>query len=131
MERNWSEAASAAFENYPWRDQREKERARQESELVAFGEQVEMDDLPLEVRHWQRRRMRNPFDGWSWHGEGWRELTEGFERKILTEALAANNGAIAATARALRTTTRIVGYKAHKYGLLGKSDKTIDNKKKG
>ena len=46
------------------------------------------------------------------------KLTEGFEKDILSQALAANGGNAAATARALKTTPRIVAYKARKYGLL-------------
>ena len=52
-----------------------------------------------------------------WRGESWKSLTEGFEKDILSQALKANGGNVAATARALTTTPRIVAYKARKYGL--------------
>jgi DNA-binding NtrC family response regulator len=79
---------------------------------------VEVDDLPIAVRKWLRRRAEGgPFSGWTWNGESWRSLTEGFERTMLAQALAANGGNGAATARALGTTARVVAYKARKYGL--------------
>ena len=109
MERSWSDAASSAFEAYPWRSAQERERARAEAELVAFGERVEVDDLPIAVRKWLRRRAEGPVSGWVWKGESWRSLTEGFERT--------NGGNGTATARARGTTARVVAYKARKYGL--------------
>ncbi len=118
MERSWSEAATAAFEAYPWRDPREKARAREEAELVAFGPCVDVGDLPLAVRRWLRSRAAGPVAGWTWHGEDWKTLTEGFEKAVLAQALAAHGGVAAAAARALKTTPRVVAYKARKYGLL-------------
>ena len=41
-----------------------------------------------------------------------------YERAILSEALKLNRGNIAATARQLKSTPRIVGYKAKQYGLI-------------
>jgi len=41
-----------------------------------------------------------------------------YEKAILTEALKLNRGNIAATARQLSSTPRIVGYKAKQYGLV-------------
>ena len=120
MARSWSEAAASALASYPWRNPQEQARAREESELVAFGEQVEVDDLPLAVRRWLRTRGSGPMTGWTWRGESWRELTEGFEKRILEQALRANGGKAAAAARALQTTPRVVAYKARKYGLLDK-----------
>lgn len=117
MERSWSDAAAAAFKAYPWRAEQERERARQEAELVAFGECVEVDDLPIAVRKWLRRRTDGLFSGWTWKGESWRTLIEGFEKAILSQALAANGGNGTAAARALGTTARVVAYKARKYGL--------------
>ncbi len=118
MVRSWSEAATAALDAYPWRDARDKARAREAAELVAFGEKVEVDDLPLEVRQWLRSRASGTFANWTWRGESWQTLTEGFEKAILAQALAACGGKAAAAARALRTTPRVVSYKAKKYGLL-------------
>lgn len=135
MERSWSDAAAAAFEAYPWRTGLEKEHARREAELVAFGECVEMDDLPIAVRKWLRRRTDGPFAGWAWRGESWRALTEGFEKTLLSQALAANGGNGTAAARALGTTARVVAYKARKYGLemnfRRKSRTTAKTKKEG
>ena len=44
MERNWSEAALAAFDAYPWRSEDERRRAREEAELVAFGADATGED---------------------------------------------------------------------------------------
>ena len=118
MGRSWSDAAQAALDAYPWRSLDQKLRAREEAELVAFGECVEVSDLPLAVRQWLRTRTEGPLTGWTWRGESWKELTEGFEKAILAQALAAHGGKSAAAARALRTTPRVVTYKARKYGLL-------------
>ena len=117
MERSWSDAALAALDAYPWRNPKDKAKAKAEAELVAFGEQVETDDLPLAVRQWLRR---NKVDKrcYVWRGESWKALTEGFEKDILSQAITANGGNIAATARALKTTPRVVAYKAKKYGVL-------------
>ena len=43
---------------YPWTSPAEKARAREEAELVAFGKDVECDDLPLAVRRWMKRQAR-------------------------------------------------------------------------
>jgi Nif-specific regulatory protein len=47
------------------------------------------------------------------------ELVGGYEQAILNEALKLNRSNIAATARQLRSTPRIIGYKAKQYGLAG------------
>ena len=117
MERSWSDAALAALDAYPWRNPKDKAKAKAEAELVAFGEQVETDDLPLAVRQWLRRN-RVDKRNFVWRGESWKALTEGFEKDILSQAIKANGGNIAATARALKTTPRVVAYKAKKYGVL-------------
>ena len=49
MARSWSEAAAAALASYPWSDDLEKARAKEEAELVSFGACVEVEDLPLVV----------------------------------------------------------------------------------
>lgn len=132
MERSWSEAAKLAFNAYPWATQLEKERGRELSELVAFGDRVEVADLPLSVRRWLKlhgeelRKAHSPAQAaanapaspWTWKGESWKELTERFEKEILEQALAANRRFVAKAARALKTTPRVVAYKARKYGLV-------------
>ncbi len=131
MERSWSEAARAALDAYPWGTPREKARARAETELVSFGERVEVADLPLSVRRWLKaRKTAESRAGWVWKGEAWKELTEGFEKAILAQALAAHDGFAAKTARALRTTPRVISYKARKYGLLTKQNKKEEEKDK-
>ena len=96
----------------PW------DKAREEAELVSFGERVEVGDLPLAVRRWLRERSKGPLSGWIWRGESWKELTEGFEKVILEQALSAHGGFATKAARALKTTPRVVSYKARKYGLV-------------
>ncbi len=114
MERSWSRAAREALDLYPWASPAEKERAREEAELVAFGKDVECDDLPLAVRRWLagRRRPRH-----EWRGESLKDATAAFEADIISQALAASGGNVAAAARALSSTPRIVSYKMRKYGV--------------
>jgi len=114
---SWSDEARDAFEAYSWPDAREKARARLECEAVASDGRVVFDDLPAAVCRWSRARAADPLAGWTWRGESWKALTEGFERTILEQALAACGGFVAKAARALGTTPRVVSYKAHKYGL--------------
>jgi len=115
--KSWSDAARAALDAYPWKNPREKAKAREEAELVAFGEQVEPDDLPLAVRRWTRTHAPKTDKGYVWHGETLEEATRAFEKAILSQALAANGGCRAKAARALGTTARIVDYKARKLGI--------------
>jgi len=116
VERNWSKAALAALDAYPWNSPGDKARAIGEAEMVAFGNNVEVEDLPLGVRQWLRRRAKDT-PRHHWNGESWKELTEGFEKDILSQALEAHGGNVSAAARALGTTQRVVAYKARKYGL--------------
>lgn len=119
MARSWSDAARAVLEAYPWTSVRDRAKAVEEAELVSFGEQVEVDDLPLSLRQWHRRqRIEASSTRPLWKGESWREATEGFEKAILLQALQANDGNLAAAARALKTTRRVVAYKSRKYGLV-------------
>ncbi|MGN0853412.1 MAG: helix-turn-helix domain-containing protein [Kiritimatiellia bacterium] len=116
MAKNWSDAARRLFEAYPWRSGLEKSRAHEESELVAFGAQVELDDLPLHVRRWAVRSRKSA--RYEWRGESLAEATRAFEQAILSQALDAARGNVSAAARALKTTPRIVAYKARKHGLI-------------
>ena len=114
MARSWSREASEALEAYPWTSPAEKAKARAEAELVSFGAEVECDDLPLPVRHWLKRQSRPRY---VWRGESLKAATSAFEADLLSQALAANGGSMAATARALGSTPRIIAYKTRKYGL--------------
>ena len=114
MERSWSREALDALDAYPWTSSAEKVKARAEAELVAFGAEVECGDLPLRVRRWLKSQARPRY---VWRGETLKAATEAFEAELLSQALAANGGSVAATARALGSTPRIVAYKARKYGL--------------
>lgn len=97
-----------------------------EAELVAFGEQVEVDDLPLPVRRWLKAASADTAPGWTWRGQSWDELTSGFERMVLEQVLKLHGGNIAATARALATTPRVVAYKAAKYRLATRTRKQLN-----
>lgn len=116
MERSWSEAAGAAFDAYPWRTEDEKRKARAEAEMVAFGAEVEVEDLPIAVRRFARRAAKAQ-PRFVWRGEAWRDISAEFERAIFSQALAQAGGGIAAAARLLKTTPRVVAYAARKHGI--------------
>ena len=118
MVRSWSNTAVEVLDSYPWRNAVEKDKARAEAELVSFGEQVEIGDLPLFLRQWWMSRRQTSEGRYQWQGESWEEATMTFETAILSQVLAAQNWNVAAAARALKTTPRIVRYKARKYGLI-------------
>ena len=120
MGKSWSRAARAALDAYPWTSSNEKEKARAEAELVAFGVEVECDDLPLAVRRWLKRQARPRY---VWHGESLKAATAAFEADILSLALAAHGGNVTAAARALGSTPRIVAYKARKHNLKPTTEK--------
>ena len=124
MARSWSSEAQAALDAYPWTSPAEKAKAREEAELVAFGKDVECDDLPLAVRRWLKRQARPRH---VWRGETLKAATAAFEADIISQALAAHGGNMAAAARALGSTPRIIAYKAGKYNL----KQTRDKKNKG
>ena len=86
MARSWSSEAQAALDAYPWTSPAEKAKARAEAELVAFGQDVECDDLPLAVRRWLKRQTRPRH---VWRGETLKEATAAFEVEIISQALAA------------------------------------------
>jgi len=121
VERNWSEAALAAFDAYPWRSEDERRRAREEAELVSFGDAVDVSDLPLCVRRMARRTVAEG-PRFAWKGEPWAELSAEFERAVFGQALEKAGGSVAAAARLLKTTPRIVGYAARKHGLQRRAD---------
>lgn len=123
MARSWSSEAQAALDAYPWTSPAEKAKAREEAELVAFGKDVECDDLPLAVRRWLKRQTRPRH---AWRGETLKEATAAFEAEIISQALAAHGGNMAAAARALGSTPRIVAYKARKYNLKQKTKKQLN-----
>ena len=122
MARNWSEDARAALDAYPWKNPADKACAAREAELVSFGEAVEVSDLPLAVRRWAAKRARprfvwNPQPRYVWNGESWRDLVGAFEKAILEQVLERAHGNISAAARLLKTTPRVISYKAKKHGV--------------
>ncbi|MBO7166687.1 MAG: hypothetical protein J6V88_04095, partial [Kiritimatiellae bacterium] len=52
-----------------------------------------------------------------WKGEALDDLVEMLEKNIISQAFSANSKNISATARALKTTARIVSYKMKKYSI--------------
>ena len=115
MERNWSEEARTALDAYPWKNPADKARAVREAELVSFGESVEVADLPLAVRRWAAKLSRPRF---VWNGESWRDIQAAFEKAILEQVLKRARGNISAAARLLKTTPRVISYKAKKNGVV-------------
>ena len=102
---------------YPWKSPADREFAVREAEMVSFGEEVVVSDLPLAVRQWARRRKErgNRFE---WHGESWNEALDGLKRALLEQALEkAGGGGLAAAARLLGTTPRVVSYAARRLGV--------------
>ena len=114
MERSWSEEARAALDAYPWKNSADKARAAREAELVSFGESVEVADLPLAVRRWAAKLSRPRF---VWNGESWQEIHAAFEKAILEQVLKRARGNVSAAARLLKTTPRVISYKAKKNGV--------------
>ena len=114
MARNWSEDARATLDAYPWKNPADKARAAREAELVSFGEAVEVADLPLAVRRWAAKRARPRY---VWNGESWQDLVGSFEKAILEQVLERARGNISAAARLLKTTPRVISYKAKKHGV--------------
>ena len=81
---------------------------------MSFGEAVEVADLPLAVRRWVAKR---PQPRYVWNGESWRDLVGAFEKAILEQVLERAHGNISAAARLLKTTPRVISYKAKKHGV--------------
>ena len=115
MARNWSEEARAALDAYPWKNPADNARAEREAELVSFGEAVEVADLPLAVRWWAAKRLQPRY---VWNGESWQDLVGAFEKAILEQVLERAHGNISAAARLLKTTPRVISYKAKKNGVI-------------
>ena len=114
MERSWSDDARAVLDAYPWKSPADKARAAREAEMVSFGESVETADLPLAVRRWAAQSGRPRY---VWNGESWADLVIGFEKAILEPAMAKANGSFSVAARLLKTTPRVISYKAKKHGV--------------
>ena len=120
--KSWSDSARAAFDAYPWPDEAEKRRAWLEAELLAPGDEVGLMDLPGRVRR-AARAAANPIPAadvvkrLAWKGEALADLVSALERTVISQALDANCGQVAAAARALGSTPRIVAYKARKLGI--------------
>lgn len=126
--KSWSEKAIELFEAYPWSSERERESALRETELVSFGERVEVEDLPLRVKaEAARASKKSSFveaaSAAEWKGESLDEAVEALERNMLYQALEKSGWNASATARDLKTTARIVSYKIKKYGLTAKTEK--------
>lgn len=135
-----SPEAAELLMRYPWPGNvRELENCMERALLLAMGDVITADNLPATLRQaapgsdlralslvsrgpgtLESRSLgtlepqRLPV----WHeGDALEDLVGAYEKEILSQALAAHGGRIAAAARSLRSTPRIVGYKAKKYGL--------------
>lgn len=126
--KNWSEQAIELFEAYPWSGERERDSALRETELVSFGDTVEVEDLPLRVRAERSRASKRysfleSVSAAKWKGDGLDDAVAALEKNILLQVLEKNAQNVTATARDLKTTARIVSYKIKKYGLLALNKK--------
>jgi len=86
--------------------------------LLSEGEVIRSEDLPASI---QLPGESDSHDVSSLpklvDGASLSDMVESYEKSILDEALKLNRGNIAATARQLRSTPRIVSYKAKQYSL--------------
>ena len=126
--KNWSDKAIEIFEAYPWASEVERESALRETELVSFGEIVEVGDLPLRVRSSAARSAKKmplveTVANAAWKGESLEEAVAALEKNILAQVLEKNGWNVTATAKDLKTTARIVSYKMKKYAMLAKNKK--------
>ena len=100
---------------------RELENCIERAVLLSDSDVVGPESLPLSVRTPQGGMPAvpvSPRPGWD-GGLSLSEMVEGFERRILDEVLRVSKGNVASAARRLKSTPRIVGYKAKRYGLMG------------
>jgi len=88
---------------------RELENAIERAVLVAEGEVIHPHHLPPTLQTAEA-------SGTAPSGR-LKEMVDGFERDIITDALKSSRGNMAAAARSLGVTQRIFGYKVHQYGI--------------
>jgi len=97
---------------------RELENCIERAVLLSEGEVIRSEDLPASI---QLPGESDSHDVSSLpklvDGASLSDMVESYEKSILDEALKLNRGNIAATARQLRSTPRIVSYKAKQYSL--------------
>lgn len=92
------------------------ERAVLLSESAVIGREVMPSSIQVDVGPEKNEVAARPL---LVEGSSLSEMVEGYEKLIISEALDQNRGNIAAASRFLRSTPRIVGYKAKQYGLAG------------
>jgi len=100
---------------YPWPGNvRELENCMERASLLATGNVVLPAHLPPSIQ--TADSIAQERGGHAQQGT-LEQQVESFEKEILAEALRTADGNIAATARALGTTARIIAYKVKQYGL--------------
>ncbi|MEI7898610.1 MAG: sigma 54-interacting transcriptional regulator [bacterium] len=97
---------------------RELENCMERAVLLADGEVIRPEVLPSSIQVFDDA-AKPGVDAPSLlvKGASLSEMTEHYEKSILTEALKHSHGNVAATARQLKSTPRIVSYKVKQYGL--------------
>jgi DNA-binding NtrC family response regulator len=108
-----SKEAMEFIRNYPWPGNvRQLESAIERAVLLGEGEQIELEDLPIEIRRpsfvTPRRINLIPEGGMS---------LEEHEKQILVEAMMRSNGSITRAAQLLGISFRTMQYRLEKFGI--------------
>ncbi len=99
---------------------RELENALGNASMMAMGDMIDVDDLPVTVRRSDTRQFAaeaGSGNGSSEHGEAAAPSLEDHERELLADALARANGNQSEAARILRISRDRMRYKMAKYNL--------------
>ncbi|MCX7823271.1 MAG: sigma 54-interacting transcriptional regulator [Syntrophobacterales bacterium] len=106
-----SSPAAEVLLNYHWPGNvRELENTIERAILLATGDSIELSHLPPNLQPRSQASSLRSFGIL-------KSMVEAYERSLIEEALRETGGNISKAARLLRTTRRIVQYKAAKYGL--------------
>ncbi len=98
---------------------RELENCIERAVLLADDEVIRASSLPSSIQlPGEPDEAPKPLAPTLTEGASLGDMVGVYEKAILTEALKLNRGNIAATARQLSSTPRIIGYKAKQYGLV-------------
>lgn len=106
-----SPSVAEVFLNYHWPGNvRELENTIERAILLATGDSIEITHLPPNLQPKSQTTSSRSFGIL-------KSMVEAYERSLIEEALKETGGNISKAARILRTTRRVVQYKASKYGL--------------
>ncbi|MCX7935142.1 MAG: sigma 54-interacting transcriptional regulator [Planctomycetota bacterium] len=111
-----SQEAISLMVAYSWPGNvRELENCLERAVLTSRGGVINASDLPPSLQRGAEEAP--PPAPNSAEGSSLQEMVEAFERSIITDALKKHRGRIAAAARALKTTERILGYRIQRMGI--------------